>query len=157
MGGCMQTLMQKITERSAHVSVIGLGYVGLPLALGFAQAGYQVTGIDTDPQKIAGIQAGISHVQDVCNTDVHQVVHSGRLRVTQDFGVLAEVDSISICVPTPLGKTKDPDISYIVSVTEAVQAHLHPGQVIVLESTTYPGTTDEILLPRLTSTGLQVG
>ena len=153
----MQTLMQRITDRSAHVSVIGLGYVGLPLALGFAQAGYQVTGIDTDPQKITGIQTGISHVQDVCNTDVQQVVHSGHLRVTQDFGVLAEVDSISICVPTPLGKTKDPDISYIVSVTEAVRKHLHPGQLIVLESTTYPGTTDEVLLPQLASTGLQVG
>jgi UDP-N-acetyl-D-glucosamine dehydrogenase len=153
----MQTLMQRITERSAHVSVIGLGYVGLPLAIGFAQAGYQVTGIDTDPQKVAGIQAGISHVQDICSTELQQVVHSGSLRATNDFGVLAAVDSISICVPTPLGKTKDPDISYIVSVTEAVREHLHPGQLIVLESTTYPGTTDEVLLPRLASTGLQVG
>ena len=153
----MQTLMQRITDRSAHVSVIGLGYVGLPLALGFAQAGYQVTGIDTDSQKVAGIQAGLSHVQDVCDTDVQQVVHSGHLRATQDFRVLAEVDSVSICVPTPLGKTKDPDISYIVSVTEAVRAHLHPGQLIVLESTTYPGTTDEVVLPRLASTGLQAG
>src|SRR5262249_47951073 len=134
VGGCMQTLMQRITERSAHVSVIGLGYVGLPLALGFAQAGYQVTGIDTDPEKVAGIQAGRSHVPDVCNTAVHQVVHSGHLRATQDFQVLAEVDCLSICVPTPLSKTKDPDISYIVAVTDAVQAHLHPGQLIVLES-----------------------
>src|SRR5947209_14202418 len=116
MVGSMQTLMQRITDRSAYVSVMVLSYVGLPLTLGFAQAGYQVTGIDTDPQKITGIQTGISHVQDVCNTDVQQVVHSGHLRVTQDFGVLAEADSISICVPTPLGKTKDPDISYIVSV-----------------------------------------
>src|SRR5262245_28341637 len=153
----MQTFMHKVAERSAHVSVIGLGYVGLPLALGFAQAGYQVTGIDTDPQKVAGIQAGISHVQDVCNTDLQRVVDSGHLRVTTHFGVLAEVDSISICVPTPLSKTKDPDISYIVSVTEAVRAHLHSEQLIVLESTTYPGTTDEVLLPRLASTGLQVG
>jgi UDP-N-acetyl-D-glucosamine dehydrogenase len=153
----MQTFMQKITDRSAHVSVIGLGYVGLPLAIDFAQAGYQVTGIDTDPQKVAGIQAGISHVQDICSTELQQVVHSGHLRATHDFSVLAEVDSVSICVPTPLGKTKDPDISYIVSVTEAIRERLHPGQLIVLESTTYPGTTDEILLPRLASTGLQVG
>src|SRR5262249_33874529 len=153
----MQTLMQRITERSAHVSVIGLGYVGLPLALGFAQAGYQVTGIDTDPEKVAGIQAGRSHVPDVCSTAVHQVVHSGHLRATQDCQVLAEVDCLSICVPTPLSKTKDPDISYIVAVTDAVQAHLHPGQLIVLESTTYPGTTDEVVLPRLAATGLQVG
>src|SRR5919199_3430716 len=157
MGVCMQTLMQKITDRSAHVSVIGLGYVGLPLAIGFAQAGYQVMGIDTDPQKVTGIQAGISHVQDVCSAALQQVVHSGHLRATNDFGVLAEMDSISICVPTPLGKTKDPDISYIVSVTEAVREHLHPGQLIVLESTTYPGTNDEVVLPRLASTGLQVG
>src|SRR5215510_8241707 len=153
----MRTFMQKVADRSAHISVIGLGYVGLPLAIGFAQAGYQVTGIDADPNKVAGIQAGVSHVQDICSEELQQVVRSGHLRATQDFGVLAEVDSVSICVPTPLGKTKDPDISYIVAVTEAVQAHLHPGQLIVLESTTYPGTTDEVLLPRLASAGLQVG
>lgn len=153
----MQTLMQKITDRSAHVSVIGLGYVGLPLAIDFARAGYHVTGIDTDPQKVAGIQDSISHVQDVCSTELQQVVHSGHLCATCDFGVLDEMDSISICVPTPLGKTKDPDISYIVSVTEAIRKRLHPGQLIVLESTTYPGTTDEVVLPHLASTGLQVG
>src|SRR5215468_8805757 len=136
----MQTFMQKVADRSAHVSVIGLGYVGLPLAIGFAQAGYQVTGIDTDPHKVAGIQAGVSHVQDICSEELQQVVHSGHLRATQAFDALAEVDSVSICVPTPLSKTKDPDIS-----------------LIVLESTTYPGTTDEVILPRLASTGLQVG
>src|SRR5262249_26537442 len=153
----MPTLMQKITDRSAHVSVIGLGYVGLPLAIGFAEAGYRVTGIDTDPHKVAGIQAGMSHVQDVCSTALQQVVHSGHLRATCDFGVLADMDSVSICVPTPLSKTKDPDISYIVSVTAALRARLHPGQLIVLESTTYPGTTDEVILPQLASTALQVG
>lgn len=153
----MPTFMEKVIDRSAHVSVIGLGYVGLPLALGFAQAGYQVTGIDTDPNKVAGIQAGVSHVQDVCSTDLQQVVQSGHLHATTDFAVLRQVDSVSICVPTPLSKTKDPDISYIISVTEAIREHLHPGQLIVLESTTYPGTTDEVVLPRLASTGLQVG
>ena len=153
----MQTFMQKVADRSAHVSVIGLGYVGLPLAIGFAQAGYQVTGIDTDPNKVSGIQSGVSHVQDICDEELQQVVHSGHLRATQDFDVLAEMDSVSICVPTPLGKTKDPDISYIVSVTEAIRERLHPGQLIVLESTTYPGTTDEVVLPRLASTGLQAG
>ena len=153
----MQTFMQKVADRSAHISVIGLGYVGLPLAIGFARAGYQVTGIDTDPNKVTGIQDGVSHVQDICSEELQQVVHSGHLRATQDFGVLAEVDSVSICVPTPLSKTKDPDISYIVSVTEAIRKLLHPGQLIVLESTTYPGTTDEVVLPRLASTGLQVG
>ena len=153
----MQTFMQKVTARSAHVSVIGLGYVGLPLALAFAKAGYQVTGIDTDPHKIAGIRAGVSYVQDIDSATLQQAVASGRLHATTDFAVLDHVDSISICVPTPLSKTKDPDLSYIVSVTEAVRAHLHPGQLVVLESTTYPGTTDEVLLPRLASTGLQVG
>lgn len=153
----MQTFMHKITARSAHVSVIGLGYVGLPLALGFAQAGYQVTGIDTDPHKVAGLHEGRSHVQDVCSTTLQEVVASGHFRATTDFDVLAEVDSVSICVPTPLSKTKDPDISYIVAVTEAIRTRLHPGQLIVLESTTYPGTTDEVILPRLASTGLQVG
>src|SRR6266478_1425714 len=153
----MQTFMQKVTDRSAHISVIGLGYVGLPLAIDFAQAGYQVTGIDADPHKVAGIQAGVSHVQDICSEELQQVVHSGHLRATHDFSVLAEVDSVSICVPTPLSKTKDPDISYIISVTDEIRERLHPGQLIVLESTTYPGTTDEVLLPRLASTGLQVG
>ena len=153
----MQTFMQKAADRSAHISVIGLGYVGLPLAISFAQAGYQVTGIDADPHKVTGIQAGVSHVQDICSKELQQVVHSGHLRATQDFGVLAEVDSVSICVPTPLSKTKDPDISYIVSVTDEIRERLHPGQLIVLESTTYPGTTDEVVLPRLASTGLQVG
>ena len=153
----MPTFMQKVTERSAHVSVIGLGYVGLPLAMGFAQAGYQVTGIDADPHKVAGIRAGTSHVQDIDSAELQQIIQSGRLQVTTDFDVLTQVDSISICVPTPLSKTKDPDISYIVSVTDAVQARLHCGQLVVLESTTYPGTTNEVLLPRLASTGLQVG
>ncbi|MGE3537033.1 MAG: nucleotide sugar dehydrogenase [Candidatus Tectimicrobiota bacterium] len=153
----MQTFRDKVAARSAHVSVIGLGYVGLPLALGFAQAGYHVTGIDTDPQKVAGLQMGSSHVQDVDSTDLQQVVQNGHFRATTDFAVLREVDSVSICVPTPLSKTKDPDISYIVSVTEAIREHLHRGQLIVLESTTYPGTTDEVVLPRLASTGLQVG
>ncbi len=153
----MPTFIEKVSDRSAQVSVIGLGYVGLPLALGFAQAGYCVTGIDTDPQKVAGLQAGISHVQDVCNTELQQVVQSGHLRATTDFAVLREADSVSICVPTPLSKTKDPDISYIIAVTDAICAYLHAGQLIVLESTTYPGTTDEVVLPRLAATGLEVG
>src|SRR5262245_65383792 len=113
----MQKFMQKVTDRSAHISVIGLGYVGLPLAIGFAQAGDQVTGIDTDPYKVTGIQAGVSHVQDICSEELQQVVHSGHLRATQDFGVLAGMDSVGICVPAPRSKTKDPAMSYLVSVT----------------------------------------
>jgi UDP-N-acetyl-D-glucosamine dehydrogenase len=153
----MQTLMHKITERSAHVSVVGLGYVGLPLAIEFARAGYRVTGLDTDPDKVAGINAGRSHVQDVSSAALRQVVEGGQFRATDDFAVLGEVDTISICVPTPLSKSKDPDISYIVSVTQAICKHLHPVQLIVLESTTYPGTTDEVILPQMQATGLQLG
>ncbi len=153
----MQALMRKIKERSAHVSVIGLGYVGLPLALEFARAGYRVTGIDADAEKVAGINAGSSHVQDVGSAELRQVVKSGHLSATTDFAVLGQVDTISICVPTPLGKTKDPDISYIISATGAICDHLHPGQLVVLESTTYPGTTDEVILPQMQATGLRLG
>jgi UDP-N-acetyl-D-glucosamine dehydrogenase len=149
--------MRKITERSAHVSVVGLGYVGLPLAIEFARAGYRVTGLDTDSDKVAGINAGRSHVQDVSSAALQQVVEGGQFRATDDFAVLGEVDTISICVPTPLSKSKDPDISYIVSVTQAICKHLHPVQLIVLESTTYPGTTDEVILPQMQATGLQLG
>jgi UDP-N-acetyl-D-glucosamine dehydrogenase len=153
----MQTLMRKITDRSAQVSVIGLGYVGLPLAIEFARAGYRVMGIDADPAKVAGINAGHSHVQDVSDADLRQVVKSGKLLATTDFAVLSEADAVSICVPTPLGKTKDPDISYIMAATTAICEHLHPGQLIVLESTTYPGTTDEVVLPQMQATGLRLG
>lgn len=153
----MQTLMRKITERSAHVSVIGLGYVGLPLAIEFARAGFRVTGIDADPSKVEGINAGTSHIQDISDGDIQQVVQDGRMQATTDFTVLSDVDAVSICVPTPLSKTKDPDISYIVAATNAICSHLHPGQLIVLESTTYPGTTDEIILPQMQATGLQLG
>lgn len=153
----MQALMRKITERSAHISVIGLGYVGLPLAIEFAHAGYRVTGIDTDPDKVAGINAGQSHVQDISDAELRQVVGQGKLQATNDFAVLSNVDTVSICVPTPLGKTKDPDISYIVAATRAICERLHSGQLIVLESTTYPGTTDEVILPQMQATALQLG
>jgi UDP-N-acetyl-D-glucosamine dehydrogenase len=153
----MDTLLRKITERSAHVSVIGLGYVGLPLAIEFARAGYRVTGIDTDPDKVAGINAGESHIQDISHAELRQVVKRGLLQATNDFATLSEVDTVSICVPTPLGKTKDPDISYIVAATKAICEHLHSEQLIVLESTTYPGTTDEVILPQMQATGLRLG
>ncbi|HEY7494165.1 MAG TPA: nucleotide sugar dehydrogenase, partial [Candidatus Tectomicrobia bacterium] len=153
----MDTLLHKIAEHSAHVSVIGLGYVGLPLAIEFARAGYRVTGIDTDPEKVAGINAGKSHIQDISHAELLQVVNRGQLSATNDFTVLSEVDTVSICVPTPLGKTKDPDISYIVAATKAICTHLHPEQLIVLESTTYPGTTDEVILPQMQATGLRLG
>jgi UDP-N-acetyl-D-glucosamine dehydrogenase len=153
----MQTLMRKITEHSARVSVIGLGYVGLPLAIEFARAGFYVTGIDADAAKVKGINAGESHVQDVGDGELQQVVDSGHLQATTDFSTLQETDTVSICVPTPLGKTKDPDISYIMTATQAICEHLHPGQLVVLESTTYPGTTDEVILPQMQATGLHLG
>jgi len=153
----MQTLTEKITGRSAHISVIGLGYVGLPLAVEFAKAGYRVTGIDADGERVAEINAGSCPIQDVDAETLKQVVDAGALSATPDFAVLEEVDAMSICVPTPLGKTKEPDISYIMSVSGEIRQHLHAGQLIVLESTTYPGTTDEVLLPLLGESGLKVG
>jgi UDP-N-acetyl-D-glucosamine dehydrogenase len=153
----MQTLWQRITEHSAHVCIIGLGYVGLPLAVEFAKAGYRVTGLDTDRDRVARINAGYCHIQDVSDTDLQQVVGAGRLLATSNFDVLHDADTVSICVPTPLRKTKDPDISYIIAVTGEICQRVHPAQLIVLESTTYPGTTDEVILPQLEATGLQVG
>ncbi len=152
-------LLHKFRTRQAHVAVIGLGYVGLPLAVGFAEAGYRVTGIDLDARKIAAIRAGESYIEDVPAAAVAALVQAGRLTATSDSGVLRECDAASICVPTPLAKTGDPDISYIISATEAVAQGLHPGMVVVLESTTYPGTTTEAVLPLLANNGgnLRVG
>jgi UDP-N-acetyl-D-glucosamine dehydrogenase len=152
-----KTLTEKITGRSAHISVIGLGYVGLPLAVEFAKAGYRVTGIDADDERVAEINAGSCPIQDVDAQALKQVVDAGVFSATTDFAVLKDVDTISICVPTPLGKTKEPDISYIMSVSGEIRQHLHAGQLIVLESTTYPGTTDEVLLPLLEESGLKLG
>ncbi len=153
----MESLRQKITEHSAHVAVIDLGYVGLPLAVQFAQAGYQVTGIDANVGRVAEINTGQSDLQDSSCEGLQRVVQDGRLRATTDYTVLKDVDTISICVPTPLGKTKDPDISYIIAATRAICEQLHPGQLVVLESTTYPGTTDEVILPQMQATGLRLG
>ncbi len=152
-----QTLLDRIERREARVAVIGLGYVGLPLAIGFAQAGFQTVGIDVDNRKVAAVNAGESYIGDVPAADVAAAVTGGRLRATSDFGELAECDAVSICVPTPLSKTHDPDMSYVISAAEAVAAYLHPGQLVVLESTTYPGTTDEVIVPRMLRQGFSVG
>ncbi|MFC1853202.1 nucleotide sugar dehydrogenase [candidate division CSSED10-310 bacterium] len=151
------TLKEKIALKQAHLAVIGMGYVGLPLAIEMAQAGFKVTGIDVDLQKIAKVQQGISYIQDVSHEKLSALVDQGRLSATADFSILTKCDTISICVPTPLRKTKDPDISYIISTVQEIKRYLRPGHLIVLESTTYPGTTDEILLPRFQETGYQVG
>jgi len=144
-----QLLLTKIRDRSARVAVLGMGYVGLPLAVVFAEAGYNVIGIDPDEKKVKSICQGKSYIQDVSDEQVEQLVSSGKLRATTDFSALQEADAVSICVPTPLRKTGDPDLSYILSATDELANYMHPNMIVVLESTTYPGTTREILLPRL--------
>ncbi|NWG13901.1 MAG: nucleotide sugar dehydrogenase [Acidobacteria bacterium] len=150
-------LREKIADRSARIGVIGLGYVGLPLAVEFAKAGFGAIGIDVDRARVGSICAGQSYIMDVPETELRGMVSAGRLSATTDFAALGDVDCVSICVPTPLRKTKDPDIQYVVDATARIRQHLHPGMLIVLESTTYPGTTDEILLSEFSSTGLTVG
>ncbi len=150
-------LLEKISSRSLRVAVIGLGYVGLPLATTFAEQGFHVTGIDLDQQKIELANKGESYISDIGSATLQRLLEAGRLKFTSDFAALDEIDAVSICVPTPLRKTRDPDISYILAATQKVREHLHPGQLVILESTTYPGTTDEIVLPELAATGLQVG
>jgi UDP-N-acetyl-D-glucosamine dehydrogenase len=137
--------------------VIGLGYVGLPLAVEIANAGFEVVGIDVDRRKVEAVNRGRSYIEDISNSALAEVVKKGSLRATTDFDVLSELDAISICVPTPLRKTKDPDISYILDAVSQITKRLRKGQIVILESTTYPGTTDEMLLPELSQTGLTVG
>lgn len=151
------SLQEKIASRTLRVGIIGLGYVGLPLATTFAEAGFSVVGIDVDARKVDAANRGESYISDIESETLQRLIEAGRLRFTTDFAALEDIDGLSICVPTPLRKTRDPDISYILSATQQVKAHLHPGQLIVLESTTYPGTTDEVVLPELESTGLKVG
>src|SRR6266566_6121409 len=150
-------LLKKIASRSLRVAVIGLGYVGLPLATAFAEAGFQVTGVDVDEQKVDAVNRGESYIPDIANSTIQKLLEAKRLHFTTDYATLENTDAVSICVPTPLLKTRSPDISYIISATQQVRAHLHPGQLIILESTTYPGTTEEVLLPELEATGMEVG
>jgi UDP-N-acetyl-D-glucosamine dehydrogenase len=150
-------LLDKIKTKKARVAVIGLGYVGLPLVVEFAKAGFETVGIDLDGRKVATLNAGRSYISDVPGASVAAGVETGRLMATTDYGVLRECDTVSICVPTPLSKTHDPDLSYVIAAAEAIAGYLHPGMLIVLESTTYPGTTEEIIVPRLFQNGLQVG
>lgn len=153
----LTTLLDRIERRTARVGVIDLGYVGLPLAVAWADAGFEVIGFDIDERRVARCERGESWIADVPAAAVATLTQSGRLRATTDFAALATVDAVSICVPTPLRKTKDPDISAVLSAVETVATHLRPGQLIVLESTTYPSTTDELVLPRLEQSGLRVG
>jgi UDP-N-acetyl-D-glucosamine dehydrogenase len=150
-------LIKKAEERKLRFGIIGLGYVGLPLAVELANAGYTVLGFDVSQRVVDGLNAGHSHVKDVPDAQLEAIRKAGRFEATTDGSRLREADAISICVPTPLSKFKDPDVSYIVAATETIKKVLRPGQAIILESTTYPGTTREIMLPALESTGLKVG
>jgi UDP-N-acetyl-D-glucosamine dehydrogenase len=153
----MNALDDKIRDRSCRYGVIGLGYVGLPLAIAFAKRGVRVTGFDVDDAKIAAIAARRSYIPDVPDADVAAAVAAGKFSATTDMAGLAEMDVISICVPTPLSKSRDPDVSFVAAALENVRARLRPGQLIVLESTTYPGMTEEFLKPPLEAGGLRVG
>jgi len=150
-------LHDKIKTKKARVGVLGLGYVGLPLAVEFAKAGFDVVGIDVQQAKVDQFNTGSSYIKDVPDSTFRPLIKSGKLRATTDFSVIRDLDTIDICVPTPLRKTKDPDMSFVVSATEAIAQYIHPGLLVMLESTTYPGTTDELLLPRLSASGLEVG
>jgi UDP-N-acetyl-D-glucosamine dehydrogenase len=153
----MSHLLEKISSKQAHVVVIGIGYVGLPLVAEFARAGFRTTGLDNDPGKVNKLNAGESYIADVPTSDLAPHVKSGRLDATTDRAILAKADAVIVCVPTPLNKTKDPDMRFIISATEAIAQHQHPGMLVVLESTTYPGTTSEVLVPKLTEKGLELG
>jgi UDP-N-acetyl-D-glucosamine dehydrogenase len=150
-------LEEKIRSRRARVGIVGLGYVGLPLAVEFAKAGCNVTGIDISEEKTRRVNAGESYIGDIPSTVLAPLVESGKLRATTDFSAVLELDTINICVPTPLRKTKDPDMSFIVSSCQEIARHFHAGTLVILESTTYPGTTDELVLPMLAKGGLEVG
>jgi UDP-N-acetyl-D-glucosamine dehydrogenase len=152
-----EILQEKIRNKTARVGVVGLGYVGLPLAVEFTRAGFSVTGIDVLDHKVAQLNAGISYVQDVPTEVFRPYVDQGLFRATTDFSVIAELDTVNIAVPTPLRKTKDPDMSFVVSASEEIAKYAHPGLLVILESTTYPGTTEELLLPMFEKNGLKVG
>ena len=153
----VQELIKKMENKTARVAILGLGYVGLPLAVVFAEAGFKVTGIDPIQAKVDQINRGSSYVLDIPGEQVAKLVRSGYLTATSDYSVLKDIDAVSICVPTPLRKTGDPDLSFILAVSDSLKQYVHPGMVIVLESTTYPGTTREMILPRMEESGLKVG
>jgi UDP-N-acetyl-D-glucosamine dehydrogenase len=157
LSGIAEALREKLAARTARVGVVGLGYVGLPLAVELARAGFRTTGIDLDRRKVDAINRGESYIQDVPTTDVAECRAAQRLDATADPAVVARLDTVNICVPTPLRKTKDPDLSYVVSAVEMIADHLHPGMLVVLESTTYPGTTEEVVQPILERRGLKAG
>ena len=152
-----EILLSKAKDRTALFGIVGLGYVGLPLAMELVRAGFRVLGFDISKRVVDGLNAGRSHIQDIPSDAVAKAVAAGKFSATADLSRLSEPDAIAIAVPTPLSKTKDPDVSYVLSATESIKKTLRRGQLVILESTTYPGTTRELMLPALESTGLKVG
>ncbi len=152
-----ETLFQKLTDKTAHIAVIGLGYVGLPLAVEFAEAGYTVLGVDVSVEKVDLLNQGVSYIDDISTEALAVEVNAKRLSATTEYSRLDEADALIICVPTPLRKTRDPDLSYVAGATEEIAKYLRPGVLLVLESTTYPGTTEDIILPRMLEGGFEVG
>ena len=157
LGDLVGDLRRRILSRRARFAVIGLGYVGLPLTVAFAESGYEVLGFDVNKERVGQVNSGESHIPDVASSQIDRLVQDGFLSATADPKRLADADIISICVPTPLSKTRDPDISYVVSASEQVVKHLRRGQLIILESTTYPGTTRDVIVPLLEKTGMKAG
>ncbi|MEO8025288.1 MAG: nucleotide sugar dehydrogenase [Bryobacteraceae bacterium] len=157
MSTAFEQLKTKIKNKSAHVGVVGLGYVGLPLVVEFAHAGFHVTGIDVQQSKVDDINRGVSYIQDIPTSVLEPLVKAGLVRATTDFAAVADLDTVNICVPTPLRKTKDPDMSFIVSASKEIAQHMRAGQLVILESTTYPGTTDELVLPMLEKENFKAG
>src|SRR4030042_2787583 len=158
MNPVKDALVSSLRDHSAKIGILGLGYVGLPLAAAFGAAGFHIIGIDPDPRKVDTLKKGKSYIQDVADEQIESLLKLGKLFATTDFSALRDCDAVSICVPTPLKKTGDPDMSFILSATEELAKYIHPGMIIVLESTTYPGTTREVLLPKLgKERGLVVG
>ncbi|MBI3316944.1 MAG: nucleotide sugar dehydrogenase [Candidatus Omnitrophica bacterium] len=152
-----KSLFSKIKSKQAKIAVIGLGYVGLPLAHAFARQGYAVTGIDIDSKRIALLEKGQSYISDLKSRDIQRIIAHHKFKAVSDYDVLEAMDVVIVCVPTPLNRVKDPDISYIVSAANAIAKRLHGGELVILESTTYPGTTEEVILPCLEKSGLKVG
>lgn len=150
-------ILEKIENKQAVVGIVGLGYVGLPLAVEIAQAGYKTIGFDVQPQKVDMVNKGINYIGDIVNSVLEDMVKSGKLSATSDFSFIKDVDCVAICVPTPLDQYQQPDISYVKGSTESVAKYLHKGMLVVLESTTYPGTTEELLQPILEEGGLKCG
>ncbi|MDI3508699.1 MAG: UDP-N-acetyl-D-glucosamine dehydrogenase, partial [Clostridiales bacterium] len=157
LGDLAKALKQKIENKTAQIGVIGLGYVGLPLAVEKAKAGYTVIGFDVQQKKVDMVNAGINYIGDVVDQELTDLVMSGRLSATADYGRIKELDAVTICVPTPLDKYQQPDVSYVVNSVTSVAQNLHPGMLVILESTTYPGTTEEVVKPILEDTGLKCG